>query len=44
MFSADISAASVLALFLLTDNLLKLTPKYLDLKPGTRIVVNHYGI
>jgi SAM-dependent methyltransferase len=44
MFEADISQATVLALFLLTDNLRRLTPKFLDLKPGTRIVLNHYGI
>jgi SAM-dependent methyltransferase len=44
MFQADISQATVLALFLLTDNLRRLTPKFLDLKPGTRIVLNHYGI
>lgn len=44
MFEADVSQATVLALFLLTDNLRKLTPKFLDMKPGTRIVVNHFGI
>src|SRR5207344_1449998 len=44
MYEADISQATVLALFLLTDNLRRLTPKFLDLKPGTRIVLNHYGI
>ncbi len=44
MFEADISRATVLALFLLPDNLTKLTPKFLDLKPGTRIVANHFGI
>ncbi|MES2562757.1 MAG: methyltransferase domain-containing protein [Pseudomonadota bacterium] len=44
MFVADVSQATVLALFLLTDNLRKLTPKFLDMKPGTRIVVNHFGI
>ncbi|MGZ8155444.1 MAG: methyltransferase domain-containing protein [Burkholderiales bacterium] len=44
MFEADISQATVLALFLLSDNLRRLTPKFLELKPGTRIVLNHYGI
>jgi SAM-dependent methyltransferase len=44
MYEADISRATVLALFLLPDNLRKLTPKFLDLKPGTRIVANHFGI
>src|SRR5688572_16786117 len=36
MFKADISQATVLALFLLHDNLVKLTPKFLALRPGTR--------
>ena len=44
MYAADISAASVLALFLLPDNLRRLTPKFLDLKPGSRIVSNTYEI
>ena len=44
MFAADISEATVLALFLLPDNLRKLTPKFLELKPGTRIVANGFGI
>lgn len=44
MFAADISEATVLALFLLPDNLRKLIPKFLDLKPGTRIVANSFGI
>jgi SAM-dependent methyltransferase len=44
MYEADISQATVLALFLLPENLRKLTPKFLDLKPGTRIVANHFGI
>ena len=39
MYEADISQATVLALFLLTENLNKLTPKFLQLKPGTRIVI-----
>jgi len=44
MFEADISKASVLALFLLTDNLRRLMPKFLDMKPGTRIVINTFTI
>lgn len=44
MFAADISKASLLGLFLLPENLRKLTPKFLDLDPGTRIVVNTFGI
>jgi SAM-dependent methyltransferase len=44
MFEADISKASVLALFLLTDNLRRLLPKFLDMRPGTRIVINTFTI
>ena len=44
MYEADISQATVLALFLLPDNLNKLTPKFLNLAPGARIVANHFGI
>jgi ubiquinone/menaquinone biosynthesis C-methylase UbiE len=44
MFEADISKASVLALFLLPHNLRRLEPKFRTLRPGTRIVVNTFGI
>lgn len=44
MFAADISQATVMALFLLPDNLRKLNQKFLDLRPGTRIVVNTFGL
>lgn len=44
MFEADISQATVLALFLLPENLDRLMHKFLDLKPGTRIVLNTFGI
>lgn len=44
MFEADISKASVLALFLLTDNLRRLQPKFLDMRPGSRIVINTFAI
>jgi SAM-dependent methyltransferase len=44
MFEADISRATVLALFLLPDNLRRLKPKFLGLRPGSRIVTNGYEI
>lgn len=44
MFEADISKATVLALFLLPDNLRRLEPKFRALRPGTRIVVNSFGV
>jgi hypothetical protein len=44
MFEYDISRATVLALFLLPDNLQRLKPKFEQLKPGTRIVTNGYQI
>jgi SAM-dependent methyltransferase len=45
MFEADISQATVRALFLLPDNLRRLTPKFLSqLKPGTRLVMNGFPI
>jgi hypothetical protein len=44
MFEADISQASVLALFLLPHNLEQLKPKFERLRPGTRIVTNGYQI
>ena len=44
MFEADISAATVLALFLLPDNLEKLKDKFLRMRPGTRIVLNTFGL
>jgi len=44
MYEADISQATVLALFLLTENLNKLVPKFLGLRPGARIVVNSFEI
>ena len=43
MFEADFSQATVLALFLLPDNMRKLRAKFLDLKPGSRIVGNTFG-
>ena len=44
MFEADFSKATVLALFLLTDNLDRLKDKFLRLRPGTRIVLNTFGV
>jgi SAM-dependent methyltransferase len=44
MFEADISQATVLALFLLPENLDRLVDKFLGLKPGSRIVLNTFGI
>ena len=44
MYEADISKATVLALFLLPDNLTKLKGKFADLPPGTRIAANTFGI
>jgi RNA cap guanine-N2 methyltransferase len=44
MYEADISKATVLVLFLIPMNLWKLTPKFLQLAPGTRIVSNTYEI
>jgi SAM-dependent methyltransferase len=44
MFEADISQATVLPLFLLPSHLSTLAPKFLQLKPGTRIVSNTYEI
>jgi SAM-dependent methyltransferase len=44
MYQAEFSQATVLALFLLPENLRKLRPKFAELKPGTRIVANTFGI
>lgn len=43
MYEADISQATALALYLLPVNLTRLAPKFLTLKPGTRIVANTFG-
>ncbi|MGH9386488.1 MAG: class I SAM-dependent methyltransferase [Vicinamibacterales bacterium] len=43
MYEADISQATVMALFLLPANMNRLEPKFLDLKPGSRIVANTFG-
>ena len=44
MYQADISKATVLALFLLPTNIEKLVPKFLELPAGTRIVVNTFWV
>jgi len=44
MYEADISQATALILFLLPGNLEKLTPRFLDMKPGSRIVDNSFAI
>ena len=42
LFETDFSAATVITLFLLPDLNLRLRPKLLDLKPGTRVVSNTF--
>ena len=42
LFETDFSKASVITMFLLPDINLKLRPKILELKPGTRIVSNSF--
>ena len=42
LFESDFSKASVITMFLLPQINLKLRPKILDLKPGTRIVSNTF--
>ena len=45
LFEADISAATVVSLYLLTDLNLKLRPKLLrELKPGTRVVSHAFSM
>jgi precorrin-6B methylase 2 len=42
LFETDFSRASVITMFLLPDINLKLRPKILELKPGTRVVSNTF--
>jgi hypothetical protein len=44
LFETDISQATVITLFLLSDINLKLRPRILNLKPGTRIVSNTFDM
>jgi hypothetical protein len=43
MYEADISKATVMAIFLLPVNMMKLQQKFLDLRPGSRIVSNTFS-
>ncbi|KPK85556.1 MAG: hypothetical protein AMS27_06985 [Bacteroides sp. SM23_62_1] len=40
----DFSEATVITMFLLAELNIKLSPRFLDLKPGTRIVSNTFGM
>jgi precorrin-6B methylase 2 len=42
LFESDISQATVITMFLLPDINLKLRPKILEMKPGTRVVSNSF--
>ena len=44
LFETDLSKATVITMFLLPDINLRLRPKILDLKPGTRIVSNTFSM
>jgi hypothetical protein len=44
VFESDFSKASVIFLFLTPEMSIRLRPKLLNLKPGTRIVANTFGI
>ena len=44
MYKADLSQATVLALFLLPENLDRMRDKFLEMKPGTRIVLNTFPV
>jgi SAM-dependent methyltransferase len=44
MYTADISKATVMALFLLPDNLRKMTDRFMALRPGSRLVLNTFAI
>jgi SAM-dependent methyltransferase len=44
LFEADLSPATVITMFLLPEINLKLRPKILELKPGTRIVSNSFNM
>ena len=44
LFEADLSQATVITMFLLTDINLRLRPILLELKPGTRIVSNTFDM
>jgi hypothetical protein len=44
LFEADLSPATVITMFLLPQINIKLRPKILDLKPGTRVVSNSFDM
>jgi SAM-dependent methyltransferase len=44
LFTTDLSKATVITLFLMTDLNIRLRPKLLELKPGTRIVSNTFSM
>jgi SAM-dependent methyltransferase len=44
LFESDFSQATVITMFLLTDINIKLRPRILELKPGTRIVSNTFDM
>ena len=44
LFESDFSQATVITMFLLPDINLKLRPKILDMKPGTRVVSNSFDM
>jgi precorrin-6B methylase 2 len=44
LFETDFSQATVLTMFLLSDIMVKLRPTILNMKPGTRIVTNAFGM
>jgi len=44
LFEADLSKANVITMFLLPSINMKLRPKILDLRPGTRIVANSFNM
>jgi SAM-dependent methyltransferase len=44
LFETDLSQATVITMFLLPDINLKLRPKILNLKPGTRVVSNTFSM
>ena len=44
LFAYDLAAATVITVYLLPEVNLKLRPKLLDLKPGTRVVAHQFGM
>jgi hypothetical protein len=44
LFESDFSKATVITMFLLPDINIKLRPKILDMKPGTRVVSNSFDM